>query len=87
MDRAALEAALAYAEKQVAACDQVIARQRKIIADLELVAADVASERRVLARLEKEQRSNMERRDILVSGRDLSESFESLTDGSIWCPL
>jgi len=65
MDRVALEAALAHAEKQVAACDQLIARQKKIIADLELVATDATSERLVLAQLNKEQRDRIERRDIL----------------------
>jgi hypothetical protein len=65
MDRAPLEAALAYAEIRVATCDQLIARQRKIIADLELVTADVTSERLVLAQLETEQRDRIERRDIL----------------------
>ena len=65
MDRAALEAALAYAENQVATCDQNIARQRKVIADLELGAADQKSERLVLARLVTERRDRIERRDIL----------------------
>ncbi len=65
MDRAALEQALAYAENQVDACDQIIARQRQIISDLELVAADATSERLDLARLERERRDRIERRDIL----------------------
>jgi hypothetical protein len=65
MDRVALEAALAYAEQEAAASDQMIVRQQKIIADLELIAADATAERLALAQLERERRDRIERRDIL----------------------
>ena len=65
MDHVALEAALAYAEIQIAACEQITASQKKIIADLELVGADATSDRLVLAQLKRERRDRIERRDIL----------------------
>jgi hypothetical protein len=65
MDRVALEAALAHVENQIAACEQIIARQKKIIADLELLPTDATSERLVLGQLKREQRDCIERRDIL----------------------
>jgi hypothetical protein len=65
MDRVALEAALAHAENQIAACEQITARQKKIIVELELVGGDTTSERLVLAQLKRERRDRIERRDIL----------------------
>jgi hypothetical protein len=65
MDRAELQQSLAEAERHVAVSARHIARQRKLIVELESRGEDATEAREVLDSLRQTQRLHVERRDRL----------------------
>ena len=66
VDRIALKAALAHVEKGIAAGEESIAAQRKLIAELERAGADTTAQIQTLASLKKEQWRRIQRREMLI---------------------